>query len=646
MTGSDPSAVQALAASRVYRIQAAVRSLNADIRAALEGRSTWDPKFQFIARSWRHRDAPAHFNFTYYLAETFDITRKKEIAKHIHDSTQMWRAFLASFSVSNGSYEPHVRNAQKFVRCIINDTSYEPTPENLHHHLLQLMANLDVDNLIPGAIQEFHEDRDTDSGMMYLVESSGESQAPENGRFPIEQEGPTLLEEGALGIFWYLSSDWFQGKKAKQTPGNLPKLRISPISNSDHEVEIKIGDSMVWIPVYEEFRSDRFAGRFLGWLFGPGPKGSLTWHNVSRWLHACNAFARDLVHINTQALLTLRLKGKPDTKDPRKFLKRHLRDWEGWETVELLGKWERGGDDWCYFDTKTDQLKIRLDATPLDDAGAWGERRFENLRPIALKPGSNMARTTNWEIESLRQAQHLRTVARRLCRRITALTAAEQATTREQAAAWSHEVKNYGVCVEKPLFDYIEDHRSEADPRILHAHAGAAILTHVAAALHKLFDGNSLPSPDQADVACVLNYLLEHQQWELRRLCNVRLTYTCPKTTAPFEPNNITPEETRALLLLREVVQNIRNRSNHDIAICCVISADDSGVTASITQEQYEDESVAQDSTEENVPPGIRRAQSLFGDRGFSLGTIKSETPTRHDSERQCIIRNTTIRWG
>ena len=660
MTGSDPSAVQALAASRVYRIQAAVRSLNADIRAAQEEDSTeeaWAPNFQFIARSWRYRDSP-RFNFTYFEVFEFDDKKAQEIVGDIKDNTDAWSRLLNTLAGSLS--EPSVQEARTFVEQILES---QPCPEDvnradLHHHLLQLMATMDVGGAIPAAVQCRLDTRTSDRHVAYRVELrvNNERELPDLRIVPIDQdENPSHGQSDDEWAEQLLSFGGEEtGNSADGTDDN-PSAAFMKQSRYwfRHSDTSRRADScFLWIPVYEDSRFGHFAGRFLGWLFCPNPDGQLTWEDVSRCLRACNAFARDLVHIYTQAFLTLPADEEAYRNDPRKHVQRHLPAWEGWKKVDLLDTWSGEKDEWWRYCEKTRHLQIRLGATAYDDPGAWGE--FKDLNPIALTPGSNMAPSTDWTRNGQSQAEHIRTLTRRLCRRITTLKAARHKQALTATGDWSHEVKNYS----EKVYDDLDVYRNEwlnkctgqpFDPRLQSAYDGILILNKMALTTANLHAGWPLPSPAEGNVVRVLDYLLKHQ----RRALKSYPVSLCYKITGcacgAIDTKNLTAEDRCAFALLRELVSNIKNpwktnrlsESEAGICVDCTVVRDNGVVTATVKQTQVVG---TRQDVSRKMPPGLGRAHSLFCNT-FGLGDIRWKVCEQRKERRRHITRECTVIW-
>ena len=689
MTGSDPSAVQALAASRVYRIQAAVRSLNADIRAAQEESSTWAPNFQFIARSWRP-GADTWFNFTYFEVFEFDETKAQEIVGDIKDNTDAWSRLLDTLAGSLS--EPSVQEARTFVEQILES---QPCPEDvnradLHHHLLQLMATMDVGGAIPAAVQCRLDTRTSDRHVAYRVELrvNNERELPDLRIVPIDQdEKPSHGQSDDEWAEQLLSFGGEEtGNSADGTDDN-PSAAFMKQSRYwfRHSNTSRRADScFLWIPVYEDSRFGHFAGRFLGWLFCPNPDGQLTWEDVSRCLRACNAFARDLVHIYTQAFLTLPADEGAYRNDPRKSLEKHLPAWEGWEKVDLLDTWRGEKNHWWRYCKKTRQLQLRLGATDYDDPGAWGD--YPALGPVAIKPGVNVrpGKLDDWTPDDCqRQADHIRTLTRRLCSRVTALEGAKNAAkaeqTRKSAGGWSHEIKNYtDNLIIAPLGKHVPGtpaynpaNNAQRQPDIERAYRAAKLLNVTAVQIHGLYENELEYNLDADTVKTALFYLLDMHKGYLASKKQV-LSYHIENTSNPKISAMLDVCDTKygvSIAVLREIIHNIRNEKPptrcisrchnesctcQDIVVTWTICGGQDQVSATIKQEQWQEETHSEHcaheacqpkSLDEATPGGIVAARSLFGPCGFDLGDIKVAKPVclKRCSDHCRIERTSTV---
>ena len=468
---------QVLSANRVYQIQAAVQSLN----EALAPRS-FSADFRFIARSWRldsldgTNSWPAStptFHFTYFLVTTFENPRI--IFDKIRKSTDAWNSFLDRFK--DDETDGFVRQARNFIREMLEtNRPTVPPPDLLHHHLLSLFAAVDVDNLIPGPLQAFHEslsdEFDLDrSARGYLVtvrpiDPEGkepdikslldfepillslndtrtipriETYAKANGYGVKQRDVACFNGERAnsnvniAAVYWDLSN-WLRGRdrQRKRLPSEF---------------------QMLWIPVYEASQSGQFAGRFLGWLFKFLDKrlksdNAVLRKDVSDCISTCNCFSQELIEIDNRSFLTLAF-NEQDKKNPEHFLARHLSSREGWKNVQAQRPWTHSDNDireQCneWWRVVNEEFQVRLDPTLFEDPEGWGN--FTDLGYLSLQCGSNVVpkRLTKWNSKDcLRQAKHIRDLARRVSCAMRHIRNAQDAKARQQAASWAHEVKNY-----------------------------------------------------------------------------------------------------------------------------------------------------------------------------------------------------------
>ncbi len=687
---------QLFSAARPYRIAAATYSLNTLLpEIPTPSADPLRPTFHFLARSWPPTPSTSPgateppptslFNFTYFSVPHFHHEKAHQIHSALRADPKSWRALLQYVEDI-----PHIRETREFLSSLLRpDDTHCPDPTTLHYHFTVLLSAIAVDGLMPGALWRVHYAgfRSSNGPRAYFVTTTTtEGTSSEGISLPdlqiqhllpssrpplplVPQQPPRSLSSPPARHAYIELTLW------------LTDYHKAHATSSGSSATIPTSHTL-WLPVYEEYREERFFGRFLGWLFCPIDNPvNLDTDQSRKALHEIlsitNQFSMNFVQIETGAMLQSLLKSPPPKNDrqPGVLLERLLPRWEGWAKashhVEKPSTWPQ---DYKWWRNTNRELHICLHPPARDDTPLWGGFSNDDFGYIVLESHES---TVPWPLDegwrpyngatsdvTLRQAQRIRDVARQLASTLHGISSAEAQEGALQHGNWAHEVKNSALIAARLL----DGNRHDFD-HVQAAHHYLRILAATSYLIQQLGPGGGgrRYTPDAAYPSAVrraLEFLLYVQALflHLDTSTDARLFYSplesglhpdaMPESPHPGPAPNFSfldrldSAEMYAIALLREVVGNIRNEypafSRPDIDVAYrVITRSEGAVTVELTQESHQ--SRPPDDVSATKKSGIDRTNQLFA----AIGQIHEEHPrvTQISIRDFHIVRAYRIEW-